>query len=857
TLTGDTWTIFQERFMEDWLLLVEQHPYDPFWAENQPAFHAYDYGANIEIKVSKRLASLEKETRLRTDDDAAADSGDDSDSGASCEGDDEGLGRGADEGLARRADATTHGGHRGLDRGDWRLDSDDSPDAADSLYSDGLRDLMTELDSKYDLENVSSISYALAVDLHCLDSRSPDPERQSAYCMLADRNRVRDEYAKSSGVSGLTFYPMALHPAYGNFTSAGPPRFLRDHVLSVMKDNMSFQNDGADVLSCEYFQAYTNIKRSIRYNPEDLLVTQGTATAALTLPDHEANGSVTAVCAGAAADPAGHGRGAVRVPHGASGQHRRGTTRAGATKPANGAAADLPAHAVLPAGDDALHARPPLLPPDGVPTDPGVLCAIVRAGDGRDAEALPRARVEGTGYGSRRGRGGTGSARALLLHGVVEGADELGAGTAEDDGKLAARSMAVHRPADAGSASGRRHDGYRAVATSQGWATCLHARCVPVVPLRARGGGKPAQHALVPRPRREAGGRAGGGDEVPGGRLPQPLDPTDGGIPVSSRKLGKPGATFCVEGLRTSLGVGRVDLCRPVKQVAAGFCCRTLPERPTERKRGKEGTVVASRDMVHGTPFGLHLYRHHTGDEGTVVGRRVVKLVGHAPPQRVFAARPGSLKREAMEAEMRIERPAKRRTIELGYEIPFKCVPEVIQEGFKEQERILAKGNQNIQAHFHVARNCLERCLGDPLCDLLLMLVLTFCSSSATPFVAAKSHEFEAGPRKDPGLFAAALATRMLWFLRPKEFPWEKDDGMVLRIPEMTKKFEHKGVNNRLLREMGWVQVVGKGGRENPRNSDLQLRDERELLELRRELLRLRRDPEQFIARVFRSQDDV
>ncbi|KFY49054.1 hypothetical protein V496_10206, partial [Pseudogymnoascus sp. VKM F-4515 (FW-2607)] len=130
----------------------------------------------------------------------------------------------------------------------------------------------------------------------------------------------------------------------------------------------------------------------------------------------------------------------------------------------------------------------------------------------------------------KRGRGGTGLARALLLHGVVEGADELSAGTAEDDGKLAARSMAVHRPEDAGSPSGRRHDGYRGVATSQGWATSLHARCVPVVPLRARGGGKPAQHALVSRPRREAGGRAGGGDEVFGERLPRPLDPTDGGI---------------------------------------------------------------------------------------------------------------------------------------------------------------------------------------------------------------------------------------------------------------------------------------------------------------------------------------
>jgi hypothetical protein len=70
---------------------------------------------------------------------------------------------------------------------------------------------------------------------------------------------------------------MAFHPAYGNFTSADPPIFLRDHVLAVMRDNMSFHNDEADVLSCEYFQAYTYIKRSIRYNPEDLLVTQGIA----------------------------------------------------------------------------------------------------------------------------------------------------------------------------------------------------------------------------------------------------------------------------------------------------------------------------------------------------------------------------------------------------------------------------------------------------------------------------------------------------------------------------------------------------------------------------------------------------
>jgi hypothetical protein len=51
----------------------------------------------------------------------------------------------------------------------------------------------------------------------------------------------------------MTFYPLAFHPSYGNFTSPRPPRFLHDHVFAVMKDNMSYQNDGAAVVSCNYF----------------------------------------------------------------------------------------------------------------------------------------------------------------------------------------------------------------------------------------------------------------------------------------------------------------------------------------------------------------------------------------------------------------------------------------------------------------------------------------------------------------------------------------------------------------------------------------------------------------------------
>ncbi len=235
--------------------------------------------------------------------------------------------------------------------------------------------------------------------------------------------------------------------------------------------------------------------------------------------------------------------------------------------------------------------------------------------------------------------------------------------------------------------------------------------------------------------------------------------------------------------------------------------------------------------------------------------RRVVRLIGHLAPPRAIAARPGSLKRAAIEAESRVGRPRPRQVIDFGYAIPFTVVPTLVDDGFRAQERVFAKGNQRILEHYHVARNCLERSLGDPLCDVLLMLVLTFSNSSVTPTVAAQSHDFGAGPRKDPAHFAASLVTRMLWFLHPEAFPWDHDEGMVLRVSEMTKKIEHKGVTNRFLRAMGWVQDLGT--RENPRNSDLQLQAVDQLLQLRGDLLSLRKDPAGFVARVFHSPDSI
>ncbi len=70
----------------------------------------------------------------------------------------------------------------------------------------------------------------------------------------------------------------------------------------------------------------------------------------------------------------------------------------------------------------------------------------------------------------------------------------------------------------------------------------------------------------------------------------------------------------------------------------------------------------------------------------------------------------------------------------------------------------------------------------------MLMMVLTLSSSSVTPWVGPKSQAFEAGKKKDPAIFAATMVTRMLWFLRPDDFPWDEDRNSVLRVSEMTKK---------------------------------------------------------------------
>jgi hypothetical protein len=236
--------------------------------------------------------------------------------------------------------------------------------------------------------------------------------------------------------------------------------------------------------------------------------------------------------------------------------------------------------------------------------------------------------------------------------------------------------------------------------------------------------------------------------------------------------------------------------------------------------------------------------------------RRVVRLIGSVASVVALTAPPGSLKRAAIEAQHRAKRSRTRSWIDFSCSIPFTKIPDLIQKGFDVQKKSFRHGDRRILEHYQVVTNCLLDSLGDPLCDLMLMLVLTLSSSSVTPTVPPGERHFTSGPRKNPASFAAALVTRMLWYLHPEHFSWDHDNEVVLSVSKMTKKMETKGVNNRMLCEMGWVKVL-RGNRDTPRNIDIELQDAQKLLAMRNELLSLRKDAAAFIRRVFHCHDSI
>ena len=950
-LAFNKWTTFQERFMQEWSGYVAGQSCDSFWMENQPAFHAYDYGANIEIEVNEQLQSLPKETRLRVDDDNS-----DSDS--------ESYSNDVEDGAPIGSMPSQKPS---------RTDVDGEIDHQ-ALYTNGLNQLRTELEQKYVLDNIDTISYALAVDINCLDARSPDPDDKLAYCLLADRNIVISEY---QGPRDYTFYPLAFHPAYGNFSSPRPPAFLMDNVLAVMQENMSYQNSGASVLSYGYFQAYSNIKRSIRHGPDDLLATKGIATGALALPASEANASGRMAAKRQRLLRCLQGQLTPEDPNSskpfAREQQRIETAvaeeefafrmeqvlsiqvsrlvdeRCSFTTVLN------PIFQLMRFYLREAQRYTHLLRSFRPSIFPGVLGSfakvfglaiddIRRRFEASGCTGLGVALAEGVSALDRLGSYCfTGFPKSLMgsvlnplgtIDGIERGAwPYIDARMLDLQGSRGLRIALWPRGEDGRPllmhvASIGFHYGPEAAASrhSNVWFQELGGLGVGGPSSAAkfleelfRDLWVPQMVAFVTYQFSRALGK-GNRNQEGSSRTQESVEHqrktvhqwSQSSNPFSWVYVHRP-----VSLSRPSTNAWVTREYGPIFSLLVSEDAAPLTFLSTRTRRDFAETLYNSSLQSNSSTNKAFMSQHATwfsvlraAVRYTTTGsmsrdlwigalsvamlsngiecmpgsyqsrlsyRRVVRLVGSTPLVAALTARPGSLKRAAIEAERKAKRPANQKmVIDFGCPIPFTTIPELIKNGFQLQEKNFKQGDQRVLEHYQVARQCLVECLGDPLCDVMLMMALTLASSSVTPSVAPKTQHFQAGAKKDAAMFAANLVTRMLWFLQPQKFPWEVDAGLVLRVPEMTKKIgktviialyrtnfilttvhtEHKGVSNRILREIGWVTVV-KGNRDSPRNSDLALRDKVELVQMRKELLSLQKTAAGFIGKIFHSYDSL
>ncbi|KAH7334190.1 hypothetical protein BKA66DRAFT_480077 [Pyrenochaeta sp. MPI-SDFR-AT-0127] len=894
-ITFNKWTTFQEIFMQEWLEYVRHNTQDTFWAENQPAFHAYDYGANIEIDVAEQLRSVPKEARLRSVEEDSESDEESLDAEDSVFEYDERL-----SGEVPGAGSTSPVGY------DYR-----------SLFTGGLQQLRTELEQKYVLDSIDTVSYALAVDINCLDGRSPDPYSKLARCLLADRNMVLREF---HGERDFTFYPLAFHPAYGNFSSPRPPAFLMDNLLAVMQENMSYQHNGASVLNYGYFQGYSNIKRSIRHGPDDLLATKGVATAALALPNRD--GKLSARVSARRERLLQHLRGNL-TPHDPESskpfaRERQRTERAIFEEEFAFRIEQVLSVQVSRLSDRSRGFSTVLTPIFQLirffleepqcythifrsfrpSVFPGILASfanlfsqaidsIFMRFEAAGSQGLCVALAEGVSALDRLGSYCfTGFPRSLMgsvltplgtIDGIEQGGwpfidprvlDLRGAGNfslAQWPRHKNGRPILMHI------ASIAFHYGLEVAASchSELWFNELGG-------LRVQGPSsadkflkevllelwKPQMiafvtyhfHRALNKGRRSEGLSSGQGTlQLLEDHREQVRRWTQAENPFSWEEyepiflLFSSGAasTPSVPSSRTRRDFAQdlYDSCIRCDQTAGrAFYSKNATWFSVLRAALRHTTVkTMSKDQWVGAltvaMLSCRIECMPGSYQSKLSYRRVIRLVGSAPSALAIAARPGSLKRAAIEAEHRAKRPAnRRRVIDFGYSIPFNTIPQLIEDGFRQQEQNFRKGNQSILEHYQVARQCLGECV--------------------TPTIAPKARQFSVGPKKDSSMFAANLVTRMLWFSQPQCFPWDADAGGVLRVSEMTKKIEHKGVNNRVLRELGWVKVV-HGNRDSPRNNELTLSDRDRLVQQRRELLRLRQDAVGFIRVIFRSYDSI
>ncbi|KAL3292277.1 hypothetical protein RB213_011920 [Colletotrichum asianum] len=800
-ISSNQWMAFQEAFIEGWAAWSGRHS----GATHEPAFYAYDYRANIEIEVSEELYDLPRERHCAMDDSEDEEDGEETGGGQVDDNDDDetlqleelsvaddGPRRAEVEGVAG-AHGCTRSSRGGINHARYQRIFDEC---------DGLQKLVSELETWFQLENITAILYALAV---CINSdRTTEANRLETHCLLADRNMLAREFASTCN---YTFYPQAFHPVYRNVSSNCPPIFL-NLLFAAMKGNMSDQNEGADVLSFGYFQGYSNIKRSVRHSPHDLLATKGYATGALTVPTLDTGAT------SAAREKRERLLRIIRGPN-ESKPFARERQQIDVAVEAKEVAFQLKQVMSLDVRrmTGAERTFKTVIRPifqiirfflvehksfvhifRSLPLKifPRIMCAYLQLFE-LVLNEIERQFVLG-------GEQGLNLARSEAVAVV----DRLG-GRGQPQRPRLRRGRHQHRPV-----APLRQD-RAAYASARLGTTPLLQRpsCILSGECHLLG-----EHAFASKT-----AVAAFAEElvhklwVPQTRtfIMQQLRRRlhegggDPGRPITMENIASCETTMAAweaapdaftwkalqrlcRGLR--LGGERVAIAVSKQRTRHDFVAELLRVIGSEKGRdsfaAKNATwpltlhfaIINGRKLADGIDVeiwvavvtGCFLAASikwvPNSVRGRLTSRSIVRLGGQATVQPAPFGPPGSLRRAAREAEIKHERTVKD-WIDFSCPLPFTNIPSLILASFNQTKAIfLGKGDAKVLDHYQIAINCLAEKIDDLLCHLMLMIMLTICASSKTP------------EAKNSGRTA-------------------------YDVMEMMKKIEHKGCSNHMLRELG------------------------------------------------------
>ncbi|KAH7303017.1 hypothetical protein B0I35DRAFT_485482 [Stachybotrys elegans] len=941
-INSDAWALFQEHFMDGWPDWSGSHAESSFWRQHMPAFHAYDYGANIEIPIHPALSTLTRE-KCEMSDDEDSDREDEEEAGSygsqASAAAPVGAGQGRGETPTQpQSDAAPPSRARGSSSSPG-ADTGAQGTQANAAYgqmireSEGLRKLNEELSARFRLNNIAAVSYALAVCIHTLavgggnDSQIAQEDVEGGgqvRCLLIDRNQIAREYRRTRD---YTFYSQAFSPLYGNVSSREPPAFLHS-LLSAMQGNVSIRNDGADVLSFGYFQGYSNIKRAVRHSAGDLLATKGYATAGLTVPTKDA-------CLGVATSRKREK--ALRIIRGqeTADAPEESTPFARERRQLDVAieASEVPYRLeqvvslntarLLPRNrtfDTVLRTVFQLMrffareresyihifrsiPIDVFPTILGAYARVfelalaemedryTRAGE----QGLDMAQSEGVAVIDRLGGYMFSGFDRHLPKSVLRplgtidslrtrGWPYIDSAVLDLDRMCKLDVSKWPRSGETGRllllhvAELRYHYGERVASSRAG--ELLLAQMGHEALSRPKGVAQlvkvlledlwvPQTRAFMTRQIRRRLHRAGLMDKVGRPVSRAAIETCDAAIGEWDQSKDA-FAWASLERLTESLLAVSPSLGIDVLNIRTRYDCAADMIRTT---RGNSWESLAPKGSTW--PYMLHeaLRSWHKASStssvseqdwislvtrkmselrvewvpGTSGGRisstGVVRIQGQAGTALsvIPAGPPGSLRRAAQEADIKHQKAMFHRSREaeergarhiyLGTPLPFTAVPALITQGFSKASAAFAHGDPRVLDHYHLTMNALAVNIDDSLCQYMLLLVLTICSSTETPFIEARTRYFSIlTKRKDPAQVALALVTKMAWFLYPKMFPWtdSKQNGPY-NVLTMGTKIEHiKTCNNRMLRQLGWVNV--SSSRDSPRTADMELRPREELL---------------------------